>query len=216
VVVTESVYSVDGDLAPLGALHRVVRAAGAVLLVDDAHAVGVLGPEGAGAVALGDLAGEPDVVVTATLSKSFGAAGGVVAGPVALQRHLVDTGRTFIYDTGLPPAVAAGARAALGLIRDGRALRAELRSRAAEAVRRLRGAGLVVSEPAAAIVSVAAPGPTEAVTWAAACLRGGVAVGCFRPPSTPDGRSRLRLTLNAGVPREDLTKALDVIVRERP
>jgi 8-amino-7-oxononanoate synthase len=216
VVVTESVYSVDGDLAPLRELHAAARAHGAVLLVDDAHATGVLGPAGAGAAAAAGLAGEPDVVITATLSKAFGAAGGVVAGPAPLRPHLVDTGRTFIYDTGLPPAVAAGARAALGVIRDGDAVRADLRSRAAEAVNRLRGAALEVSEPAACIVSVAAPGPVEAVGWAAACRDRGVAVGCFRPPSTPDGRSRLRLTLGAGVARDDLTKALEVIVQERP
>src|SRR5439155_8501537 len=112
VVVTESVFSVDGDLAPLRALHEVCRAHGALLLVDEAHAVGVLGPEGAGGVAAAGLAGAPDVVVTATLSKALGAAGGIVAGPAELRAHLVDTGRTFIYDTALPPAVAAGAGAA--------------------------------------------------------------------------------------------------------
>src|SRR4029453_11119455 len=119
VVVTESVFSVDGDLAPLRELHATARRHGAILLVDDAHAGGVLGPAGAGGVAENGLAGEPDVVVTATLSKAFGAAGGAVAGPAVLIRHLVDTGRTFIFDTALPPAVAAGALTALGLIREG-------------------------------------------------------------------------------------------------
>jgi 8-amino-7-oxononanoate synthase len=216
VVVTESVYSVDGDLAPLGDLHTVARAHGAVLLVDDAHATGLLGPAGAGAVAAAGLTGEPDVVVTATLSKSFGAAGGVVAGPGALHRHLVDTSRTFIYDTGLPPAVAAGALAALALIRAGDPMRAEVRARARAAVGRLRAAGLSVPEPAAGVISVAAPGPDEAVAWAAACRGRGVAVGCFRPPSTPDGRSRLRLTVNTGIALDDFAKALDVIIAERP
>jgi 8-amino-7-oxononanoate synthase len=216
VVVTESVYSVDGDLAPLRDLYGAVRAHRAVLLVDDAHATGLLGPAGAGAVAAAGLAGAPEVVMTATLSKAFGAAGGVVAGPEVLRRHLVDTGRTFVYDTGLPPAVAAGALAALELIRGGDALRAEVAARAGEAVGRLRVAGLAVSMPAAGVVSVAAPGPDEAVAWAAACRERGVAVGCFRPPSTPDGRSRLRLTVNAGVPLDDFRKALDVIVAERP
>jgi 8-amino-7-oxononanoate synthase len=216
VVVTESVYSVDGDLAPLGEMHAVARTHGAVLLVDDAHAAGVLGPAGAGAVADAGLAGEPDVVITLTLSKAFGAAGGVVAGPAPLHRHLLDTGRTFIYDTGLPPAVAAGALAALGLIRDGGSLGGEVVRRAALAVTRLRSAGLDVSSPAAGIISVLAPGPDEAVAWASACRERGVAVGCFRPPSTPDGRSRLRLTVSAGVALDDFAKALDVIVQERP
>jgi 8-amino-7-oxononanoate synthase len=209
VVVTESVFSVDGDLAPLAGLHAACRRYGALLLVDDAHAVGVLGPSGAGGVAAAGLAGQPDIVVTMTLSKSFGAAGGVVAGPAELIAHLVDTGRTFIYDTGLPPPVAAGALAVLDLIRSGDDLRAELHERAALVGKRL--IGYEVSEPDAGVVSVTAPGPEAAVAWAAACRERGVAVGCFRPPSTPDDRSRLRLTVNVGVPRADFAHALDVI-----
>ena len=214
VVVTESVFSVDGDLAPLADLHAACRRYGALLLVDDAHAVGVLGPSGAGGVAAAGLAGQPDVVVTMTLSKSFGAAGGAVAGPRELVADLVDTGRTFIYDTGLPPPVAAGALAALELIRSGDDLRAELHERAALVGKRLTAHE--VSEPDAGVVSVTAPGPQAAVAWAAACRERGVAVGCFRPPSTPDQRSRLRLTVNVGVPRPDFERALDVIGRCAP
>ncbi len=214
VVVTESVFSVDGDLAPLAELHAVARRYGARLLVDDAHAVGVVGAAGTGGVAAAGLSGEPDVVVTMTLSKAFGAAGGVVAGPAELIAHLVDTGRTFIFDTGLPPPVAAGARAALELIRAGDDLRAELHERAALVGKRL--SGHEVSEPDAGVVSVTAPGPEAAVGWAAACRARGVAVGCFRPPSTPDGRSRLRLTVNVGLSRADFTQALDVIAECAP
>jgi 8-amino-7-oxononanoate synthase len=212
VVVTESVFSVDGDLAKLVDLHAVTRRHGAVLLVDDAHAVGVLGPGGAGAVAAAGLTGEPDVVVTATLSKALGGAGGVVAGPAEFVRHLVETGRTFIFDTALPPAVAAGVLAATELARTAGDLRMEVAERAARAAARLRAAGMTVSEPAAAIVSVTAPGPEAAVRWAADCLDRGVAVGCFRPPSTPDSRSRLRITVSAGVSCVDFDRALDVIV----
>jgi 8-amino-7-oxononanoate synthase len=216
--VTESVFSVHGDLAPLPELLAVARRRGAVLLVDDAHAVGVLGPSGAGAVVAAGIAGAPDVVVTATLSKALGAAGGVVAGPRALVRHLVETSRTFIYDTGLPPAVAAGALAALDLLRGeaGERARAELGDRATGAWRRLGAAGLRVARPAAGVLSVHAPGPEAAVAWAQACRARGVAVGCFRPPSTPDGESRLRLTVNVGLPRPDFERALDVIVDTAP
>ena len=215
---TESVFSVHGDLAPLRELHAVARRHGAVLCVDDAHAVGVVGPLGAGGVAAAGLSGAPDVVVTATLSKALGAAGGVVAGPRAFIRHLVETSRTFIYDTGLPPPVAAGARAALDLVRGpaGEAARAELADRARVACAYLRGHGFEVREPAGGVLSVAAPGPDEAVAWAAACRERGVAVGCFRPPSTPDGESRLRLTINAGVPRPDFERALETIVAVAP
>ncbi|MEV0877364.1 8-amino-7-oxononanoate synthase [Micromonospora echinofusca] len=216
VVVTESVFSVDGDLAPLARLHAVARAHGALLLVDDAHALGVTGPSGAGGVAAAGLAGQPDVVVTATLSKALGGAGGVVAGPAEFVRHVIETGRTFIFDTALPPAVAAGVHAAVGLARAGDDLRAELADRAALAARRLGAAGLEVSVPDGAVVSVTAPGPEAATAWAADCRDRGVAVGCFRPPSTPDSRSRLRLTIGAGVPRADFERALETIVECAP
>jgi 8-amino-7-oxononanoate synthase len=215
-VITESVFSVDGDLAPLRALHTACREYGALLLVDDAHGVGVLGPRGAGGVAAAGLAGEPDIIVTATLSKSFGAAGGLIAGPTQLRRHLVDTGRTFIFDTALPPAVAAGAAAALRVLTAGDGLRAELADRAGYATARLRAAGLEVPTPSGGVLSVTAPGPQQALAWASACRERGVAVGCFRPPSTPDSRSRLRLTINVGVARVDFERAVDVILEERP
>ncbi|WP_327032241.1 8-amino-7-oxononanoate synthase [Micromonospora ureilytica] len=216
VVVTESIFSVDGDLAPLARLHAVARRHGALLLVDDAHALGLTGPAGAGAVVAAGLAGEPDVVVTATLSKALGGAGGVVAGPAEFVRHLVETGRTFIFDTALPPAVAAGVHAALRLAQAGDDMRAELSDRVGLAVGRLRSAGLTVSAPDAAVISVTAPGPEAATAWAADCRDRGVAVGCFRPPSTPDSRSRLRLTVSAGVPRVAFERALDVIVESAP
>ncbi|WP_203779546.1 8-amino-7-oxononanoate synthase [Paractinoplanes rishiriensis] len=216
VVVTESVFSVDGDLAPLPALHEVTSARGALLLVDDAHAVGILGPRGAGAVAAAGLAGHPDVIVTATLSKSLGGAGGVVSAPRQFIDHLVDTGRTFIYDTALPPAVVAGVAAAIRVAAAADDRRDVLLTRGVHTVARLTAAGFEVAPPAAGVLSVLAPGPEAAVAWAADCRDRGVAVGCFRPPSTPDGTSRLRLTLNAGVSDEDFTRALDVIVECAP
>ena len=206
----------DGDLAPLAALHAVTSARGALLLVDDAHALGILGPGGAGGVSAAGLAGARDVVVTATLSKSLGGAGGLVAGPAPLVRHLIDTARTFIYDTALPPAVAAGVHAALRVARSADDRRSVLTARARQAVDRLTSAGFAVPAPAAGVLSVLAPGPEAALTWAADCRDRGVAVGCFRPPSTPDGSSRLRLTLNAGVSDDDFTRALDVIVECAP
>ena len=216
VVVTESVFSVDGDLAPLASLHAVTSARGALLLIDDAHGLGVLGASGAGAVFDAGLAGAPDVVVTVTLSKSLGAAGGVIAGPAQLVRHLVETGRTFIYDTAPPPAVIAGAQAALEVAQAADDRRQLLRSRAALTVSRLGEAGFEVPMPAGAVLSITAPGPEAALTWATDCRERGITVGCFRPPSTPDGSSRLRLTLNAGVPDADFARALDVIVECAP
>jgi len=216
VVVIESVYSVDGDLAPVAQLHAICRAHGALLLVDEAHAVGALGPDGGGVVSGSGLAGEPDVVVTATLSKALGGAGGVVAGGAALIRHLIDTSRPFIFDTALPPAVAAGVRTALRLARNSDQLRATVTQRASHAFTVLRGAGFAVVAPAAGVLSVLAPSATCATQWAAACREQGVAVGCFRPPSTPDRQSRLRLTVNAGVSQPEFARALDVVIATAP
>ena len=159
-VVTESVFSVDGDLAPLAELHAVARRTARCCWSTTRTRLGVLGPAGAGGVAAAGLAGEPDVVVTATLSKALGGAGGVVAGPAEFVRHLVDTGRTFIFDTAPPPAVAAGVRAALGLARAADDLRAELRDAGARlAVTRLRrGRADRVRRRTAAVLSVPAPG----------------------------------------------------------
>jgi 8-amino-7-oxononanoate synthase len=207
IILTESVFSVDGDLAPLAALHRAARAAGALLLVDDAHGLGV-------GSYLDGLAGEPDVIITATLSKTLGGAGGAVCGPAELIRHLVDTSRTFIFDTAPPPAVMAGVLAALDLTRsaEGDALRATLHRRTAL----LTELGASGAGPAGGVVSLVAQSAESALEWAAACRENGVAVGCFRPPSTPDNRSRLRLTVNASVPEDDFLHALDIIRKCKP
>ena len=127
--------------------------------------------------------GEPDVVVTATLSKAVGAAGGLVAGPIALRRHLLDTGRTFVYDTALPPSVAAGALAGLGLARAADDERALLRARSRQAFGVLRDAGLDAREPAAGVLSVATASAESAVAWTTACRgRGaGSRQRCARP-----------------------------------
>lgn len=215
VVVTESLFPVDGDLAPLAELHAACREYDGVLLVDEAHALGVVGPRGAGGVVAAGLAGRPDVVVTATLSKALGGVGGMVAGPPELRAHLVDTGRTFIFDTAMPPALAAGVRTVLGLLRTGDGLRAELAERAGYAVAVLRAGGLDVPTPAGGVLSITTGGPQAAVDWAAACRARGVAVACVRPPSTPDGRSGLRITVNLGVPRADFERAIDVVLAER-
>lgn len=203
-VVTDGVFSVDGDLAPLGALHETCRRHGAVLLVDEAHALGVVGAGGRGAAYFAGLAGAADVVCTATLSKSLGSQGGVLLGPARVIDHAIDAGRGFIFDTGLAPSCAAAALAALRTV-EGSGLPADVRRVAIAVARVVRGAGLVAAEPDAAVIGIRLPSPQAAVAAARCCARHGVRVGCFRPPSVPDGISRLRLTARAGLP----TAALD-------
>jgi 8-amino-7-oxononanoate synthase len=205
-VVTDSVGSVDGDLAPLTELHAVCRANGAVLVVDEAHGLGVRGHRGQGLVAEAGLAGEPDVVCTATLSKSLGSQGGAVLGARRVVEHLVDTARTFIFDTGLAPANAAAALAAL------RVLAAEpSRPATVLAVAARIAASAAVPAPPSAIVSVLLGEPERAVAAAARCRELGVKVGCFRPPSVPAGTSRLRLTARATLTDEELDKVDGVL-----
>lgn len=215
-VVTDSVFSVDGDLAPLPELSAVCRRHGAALLVDDAHGFGVLGEGGRGAVQAAGLAGEPDVVVTLTLSKALGAQGGAVLGPRRVIHHLIDTARSFIFDTALAPSSAAAALAALGVLRDEPDRPARVLAVASELSTRLAEAGFRVSVPDGAVVSVRAPGPDEAVAWAARCAERGIRVGCFRPPSVPDRVSRLRLTARANLSQSDVDRAVEVVTETAP
>lgn len=203
-VLVESVYSVLGDAAPLVELAALCEEYDALLVVDEAHGVGVHGP---GLVTTLGLAGRPHVVVSATLSKSLGSQGGAILGPVALREHLVNRARPFIFDTGLAPAPTAGALAALREIRARPELGATVRTRVAALADAL---GVVA--PAGAVLSVPMSSPQAAVAAQAAALEAGLRVGCFRPPSVPDGISRLRITVTAGVPADDWARAVDVLV----
>ncbi|QNI06824.1 8-amino-7-oxononanoate synthase [Mycobacterium kubicae] len=206
VVVTDSVFSADGALAPLRDLHAVCRRHGALLIVDEAHGLGVRGG-GRGLLYEVGLAGAPDVVMTTTLSKALGSQGGVVLGPAAVRAHLIDAARPFIFDTGLAPAAVGAALAAL------RVLQAEpwrpdavLRF-AAELAR----ACDVPEVPTSAVVSVILGDPEVALSAATACLDAGVKVGCFRPPTVPAGTSRLRLTARASLSPDDVELARRVL-----
>lgn len=205
-VVTDSVGSVDGDLAPLRELHAACRRHRAVLVVDEAHGLGVRGEGGRGLLAECGLAGASDVVATVTLSKALGSQGGAVLGRRAVVEHLVDSARTFIFDTGLAPACVGAAWAAL------RVLAAEPARAAtvlAAAVRLAAAAG--VPAPPSAVVSVVLGEPEVATAAAGECLRRGVRVGCFRPPSVPKGTSRLRLTARATLTDTEFATASAVL-----
>ncbi|AGI91867.1 MULTISPECIES: 8-amino-7-oxononanoate synthase [Streptomyces] len=214
--VFDAVFSVDGDAAPLPALAAACREHGAGILVDDAHGLGVLGEGGRGSAHAAGLAGSPDTVVTVTLSKSLGSQGGAVLGPAAVVDHLVNTARTFIFDTGLAPAAAGAALAALRLLRAEPDRAARVRRTARTLYEELTAAGFQAARPDAAVVSVRAPSAQEAADWAARCREQGLAVGCFRPPSVPDGVSRLRLTARADLTPADLDRALSVLTRTAP
>jgi len=208
VVLAESIYSVLGDAAPLVELTEVCARRGALLVVDEAHGLGVSGAGGHGLVRELGLAGHPNVVVSATLSKSMGAQGGALLGSTALVEHLVNRARPVIFDTALAPAPTAGALASLRLLRATPGLPGVIRSRVDALAARLD-----VPAPAGAVLSVPMATPQVAVAAQAACAEEGIRVGCFRPPSVPDGISRLRVTTNAGVSESDWAHAGDVLER---
>ena len=206
VVVTDSVFSTDGALAPIRELHDVCRAHRALLIVDEAHGLGVRGG-GRGLLHELGLAGAPDVVMTTTLSKALGSQGGVVLGPSAVRAHLIDAARAFIFDTGLAPAAVGAARAALRVLKT-EAWRPEAVLTHAHTLAEVCG---VAEVPQSAVVSVVLGDPEVAVAAATACLDAGVRVGCFRPPTVPAGTSRLRLSARASLDAAELGLARQVL-----
>lgn len=207
VVVTDSVFSTDGALAPLLRLHEVCRAHRAVLLVDEAHGLGVRGSGGRGLLHEVGLAGAQDVVMTTTLSKGLGSQGGAVLGSEAVRDHLIDAARPFIFDTGLAPAAVGAALGALRIL----ATEPWRAQAVLDHAGRLARACGVEDAPPSAVVSVILGDPESAVAAAEACLDAGVRVGCFRPPTVPVGTSRLRLTARASLTAAELDLACRVL-----
>jgi 8-amino-7-oxononanoate synthase len=206
VVITDSVFSADGALAPVRELHDVCRRHRALLIVDEAHGLGVRG-DGRGLLYELGLAGAGDVVMTTTLSKALGSQGGVVLGPAEVRAHLIDSARPFIFDTGLAPAAVGAALAALHVLRT-EAWRPAAVLRHARELARICD---VPELPQSAVVSVILGEPEVALAAATACLDAGVRVGCFRPPTVPAGTSRLRLSARASLDPAELEVARRVL-----
>jgi 8-amino-7-oxononanoate synthase len=208
-IAVESVYSVLGDAAPLDSLLAVAEHHDAMLLIDEAHSLGVSGTgahTGHGSVAGTGLAGHPNVVLTATLSKSLGSQGGAVMGQGLLREHLINRSRSFIFDTGLAPTSAAAALAALHIIRD-----EPWRPTAVRANAVALAAALGLQPAAGAVQSIPLPSAEAALSTSRAACSAGVRVGCFRPPSVPDGVSRLRLTARATLTTSEVDHSCAVL-----
>ncbi len=214
-VVTESVFSADGDAVELSAWRETARAGGAVLLIDDAHGLGVVGDRGQGGASAAGLAGDPDVVITVTLSKALGSQGGAVLGSTSVREHLVQTARSFIFDTGLAPVSVATAAEALRLLQSAPSLVTSMRSTALTLAGIVRAAGWDAPEPAGAVVPIMIGSAPRAVAAAGCCLDHGVRVGCFRPPSVPAGTSRLRLTARPHLSAAEVTRVADALAAVR-
>lgn len=202
-VVTESVFSMDGDLAPLADIADAAGESGAWLMVDEAHGAGVFGPAGSGVVASLGLTDRVDIHM-GTLGKAIGSFGAYVAGSRRLVDHLVNRARSFIFTTGLPPAAAAAASAALDVIAREPGRAAGLLSRARALGEKLRAAGLDVPNVDSQILPVMVGDAREAVAAASRLLDRGYYVAAIRPPTVPPGTSRLRLSLMATHTREQI------------
>lgn len=207
-LVTESIFSMDGDAAPLADLADLAARHDAILILDEAHAFGVLGPRGRGLSAAAGI--EPDVLI-GTLGKAVGAAGGFVAGSNLLRDFLVNRARTFIFTTALPPPVAAAATAALALLdgREGEERRVRLRDRRAWLAQRLAALRPLtlpgfVDCPGSPILPFVLGTEARALAVSAALAERGVFVPAIRPPTVPQGTARLRITLSAAHEQHDL------------
>lgn len=211
-IVTDTVFSMDGDLAPLGELRALADQHEAVLVIDEAHATGVVGPAGRGLAAAIGVRAEVHV---GTLSKALGAFGAYVAGSVALIDYLANRARSFVFSTALPPSVAAAAAAALGLARsaEGDHLRERLSERAAQFARGLGLGPRAYDIPIFPIVL-----GDERATMAASdrLLAEGIYVQGIRPPTVPAGTSRLRFTIMATHTAEQIDHALAALARALP
>lgn len=211
-VITESVFSMDGDLAPLPALVQSAREADAVILVDEAHASGVFGPHGAGRVVEEGLQDEVHLCM-GTLSKAFGAYGGFVACTPSMRQFLVNRARSLIYTTALPPAVVGAALGALRVLEADPQRGTRLLQRAEQFRDRLRGAGLNTLGSASQIVPIMVGNNRKAIDLSERLRREDIVAVAIRPPTVPAGTARIRLSLTTAHTKEDLDRAFEAIVR---
>ena len=195
-IAAESLYSMDGDRAPLDALAALADRHDAVLLIDEAHATGLFGPDGRGLAA--DLDGREDVITLRTCGKALGCEGALICAPAIVSDFLINRGRGFIFSTAPSPLMAAAVRAALGIMRDQPQRREALWQRVRQAERVLGPSGAAVS--GSQILPVIIGEDAATMTMAAALQAAGFDVRGIRPPTVPAGTARLRvaITLNVG------------------
>jgi 8-amino-7-oxononanoate synthase len=211
ILAIDGVFSMDGDVAPLAALASLCREQHAALMVDDAHGLGVLGPDGGGSVAEAALTQDDVPILMATLGKALGVAGAFVAGSAALVDALVQNARSFIYATAMPPALAAAARAAVDVVR----FESWRRDRLARLIVHFRSAarerGLALMPSRTPIQPLVIGASDAALALAAKLEEAGFYAPAIRPPTVPEGKARLRIALTALHTESDLERLVDAI-----
>ena len=211
-IVTDGVFSMDGDVAPLHELAGLARRSGCRLMVDEAHGIGALGPGGRGAVAAAGLSDEVDVIV-GTLGKALGSYGAYVCASAELRDLLINAARPFIFSTAPPPPSVGAALAALELLASRPGIVEHLRRNAAVIREALSAHGLDVGASRTQIVPVMVGDARRAMALCERALEGGVFAQAIRPPTVPRGTSRLRLTVMANHRADELRDAARVIAR---
>jgi glycine C-acetyltransferase len=209
-IVTDGVFSMDGDVAPLPQLLDLARRHGARMMVDEAHATGAVGPGGRGSVSAAGLSGEVDVVV-GTLGKALGSYGAYVCAEAELVELLVNRARSFIFSTAPPPSAAAAAMAALDVLEAEPELVERLQANARLLRRSLAAEGLDPGTSATQVVPVHVGEAEATMALCELALEKGVFAQGIRPPTVPEGSCRLRLTAMATHRREDLVAAAHMI-----
>jgi 8-amino-7-oxononanoate synthase len=205
-IVTDGVFSIDGDIAPLPEILDIARNKGMLVMVDDAHATGVLGPNGAGTADYYGLQNEIDIQM-GTLSKALASEGGYVAGKRQLIELMINRARSFIFTTALAPATIAVSLKALDIVKSSPEARQNLIANSIWFQERLRSAGFNLPESRTAILSIILGDPEKAVAFSAELYAEGIYIPAIRPPTVPSGTSRLRISLMATHTREDLEEA---------
>ena len=195
-VVSDGVFSMDGDITDIEALVTAARRHNAWLMVDDAHGIGVLGDNGSGCV--GSNWGSVDVpILVGTLGKALGTAGAFVAGDAELIDHLTQFSRSYVYTTAQPPAIAAATLKALAIVQEEPEHRTRLNANIAYFRREALGLGLPLSTSVTPIQPLILGDEARTLRWAMRLQQQGLLVGAIRPPTVPNGEARLRITLSA-------------------
>jgi len=210
-VVTDGVFSMDGDTAPLPAMVNECRCGGATLMVDDAHGIGVHGPQGRGSVARFELGPDEVPILMGTLGKAFGVSGAFVAGSEALVETLIQQARTYIYTTATPPAQAEATRTALRLLKNAEDRREKLQ----QLIERFRSGaaqlGLQLMPSKTPIQPLWIGAAEDAVVLSEKLQQQKILVAPIRPPTVPEGSARLRITFSANHTVEQVDQLLEAL-----
>lgn len=210
-IVTDGVFSMDGDIAPLKEMTKIAQHHDALLMVDDAHGFGVLGDQGKGSLNVWGLGQEDVQVLMGTFGKAFGTTGAFVAGSSLLIEYLAQVARPYIYTTAMPPSMASATLKSLDLIKRADRERTHLKQLIAYFKNGVSRLGYLLMNSSTPIQPIVIGSSEQTMTLAGFLKQHGILVGAIRPPTVPDKTARLRVTLSAAHTLEDIDRIIDVL-----